>query len=68
MKKHLITVAGIGFVALLAIGVVFASPFPRFIDAAARDYSAFIDSMTNSDDVHQLGRNLERLQSLESHE
>lgn len=66
MKKHLITVAGIGFVALLAIGIAVASPLPRFIDAAARDYRAFVFG-ASSDSIHKIGRDLERLQPLQSY-
>jgi hypothetical protein len=67
MKKHLITAAAVSFVALLAIGLVVASPFPGFVDAAARDYRAFVAG-AGSSDVHQLGRDLERLRALESRE
>jgi hypothetical protein len=67
MKRHLITIAGISFVTLLVVGIVLASPFPGFIDAIQRDYRAFVAG-AGSSDVHQLGRDLERLQALEARE
>jgi len=67
MKKHLVTAASVGFVALLAIGIIVASPLPGFIDASVRDYHAFVAGAA-SDDVHKIGRDLERLQALEARE
>jgi hypothetical protein len=65
MKKHLITVAAVTVVALLTIGLVVASPFPGFVDAVRHDYHAFVAG-TGLDDVHKIGRDLERLQALEA--